>query len=60
MANIYEAMNVRQKLAKARLYFLNQKVQKSGKNMHLEEGQTVLPAQNYLALYRVHMGRDKC
>ena len=36
MANIYEAMNVRQKLAKARLYFLNQKVQKSGKNMHLE------------------------
>lgn len=35
MANIYEAMNVRQKLAKARLYFLNQKVQKSGKNMHL-------------------------
>lgn len=36
MANIYKAMNVRQKLAKARLYFLNQKVQKSGKNMHLE------------------------
>ena len=36
MANIYENMNVRQKLAKARLYFLNQKVQKSGKNMHLE------------------------
>lgn len=36
MANIYEAMNVRRKLAKARLYFLNQKVQKSGKNMHLE------------------------
>lgn len=36
MANIYEGMNVRQKLAKARLYFLNQKVQKSGKNMHLE------------------------
>lgn len=36
MANIYESMNVRQKLAKARLYFLNQKVQKSGKNMHLE------------------------
>lgn len=36
MANIYETMNVRQKLAKARLYFLNQKVQKSGKNMHLE------------------------
>ena len=36
MANIYEGMNVRQKLAKARLYFLTQKVQKSGKNMHLE------------------------
>ena len=36
MANIYETMNVRQKLAKARLYFLNQKVNKSGKNMHLE------------------------
>jgi hypothetical protein len=36
MANIYETMNVRQKLAKARLFFLNQKVQKSGKNMHLE------------------------
>lgn len=36
MANNYETMNVRQKLAKARLYFLNQKVQKSGKNMHLE------------------------
>lgn len=36
MANIYETMNVRQKLAKARLYFLNQKVKKSGKNMHLE------------------------
>lgn len=36
MANVYETMNVRQKLAKARLYFLNQKVQKSGKNMHLE------------------------
>ena len=36
MANIYESMNVRQKLAKARLYFLNQKVKKSGKNMHLE------------------------
>lgn len=36
MANIYETMNVRQKLAKARLYFLNRKVQKSGKNMHLE------------------------
>lgn len=36
MANIYEGMNVRQKLAKARLQFLNQKVTKSGKNMHLE------------------------
>ena len=36
MANIYESMNVRQKLTKARLYFLNQKVKKSGKNMHLE------------------------
>ena len=36
MANIYESMNVRQKLAKARLYFLNQKVKKTGKNMHLE------------------------
>ena len=36
MANIYETMNVRQKLAKARLLFLNQKVQKTGKNMHLE------------------------
>lgn len=36
MANIYEGMNVRQKLAKARLYFLNQKVEKTGKNMHLE------------------------
>lgn len=34
--NNYETMNVRQKLAKARLFFLNQKVQKSGKNMHLE------------------------
>lgn len=36
MANNNEIMNVRQKLAKARLAFLNQKVQKSGKNMHLE------------------------
>lgn len=36
MANIYENLNARQKLAKARLYFLNQKVTKSGKNMHLE------------------------
>ena len=36
MANIYKDMNVRQKLAKARLYFLNRKVTKTGKNMHLE------------------------
>lgn len=36
MANIYKDMNVRQKLAKARLYFLNRKVAKTGKNMHLE------------------------
>ena len=36
MANIYESMNVKQKLAKARLYFLNKKVTKSGKNMNLE------------------------
>lgn len=36
MANIYENMNVLQKLSKARLSFLNQKVSKSGKNMHLE------------------------
>ena len=36
MANIYEGKNVRQKLAKARLKFLNQKVKKSGMNMHLE------------------------
>lgn len=36
MANIYEGMNVMQKLSKARLYFLNQKVKKSGKNMKLE------------------------
>jgi hypothetical protein len=36
MANTYENMNVLQKLAKARLFFLNQKIQKSGKNMHLE------------------------
>lgn len=36
MANNYEGMNVRQKLAKARLYFLDQKVTKSGKNMNLE------------------------
>ena len=33
MANIYKDMNVRQKLAKARLYFLNRKVAKTGKNM---------------------------
>ena len=36
MANIYEGMNVMQKLAKARLYFLNSKITKSGKNMKLE------------------------
>lgn len=36
MANIYEGMNVYQKLAKARLQFLNQNVTQSGKNMHLE------------------------
>lgn len=36
MANIYASMNVRQKLAKARLYFLNKKIEKSGKNMQLE------------------------
>ena len=36
MANIYEKMNLPTKLAKARLYFLNQKVQKSGKNIQLE------------------------
>ena len=36
MANIYKDMNVRQKLAKTRLYFLNRKVAKTGKNMHLE------------------------
>lgn len=35
MANEYETMNVRQKLAKARLYFLDTKVQKTGKNMHM-------------------------
>lgn len=36
MANPYENLNVMQKLAKARLYFLNQKVSKSGKHMKLE------------------------
>ena len=36
MANIYKSMNVMQKLAKARLYFLNSKISKSGKNMMLE------------------------
>lgn len=50
MANIYEGMNVRQKLAKARLYFLNQKIKKSGKNMHLEfkyfELETLYPRQS--------------
>lgn len=48
MANIYKDMNVRQKLAKARLYFLNQKIKKSGKNMHLEfkyfELEDIVPA----------------
>ena len=32
----YETMNVRQKLAKARLMFLNEKINKSGKNLKLE------------------------
>ncbi len=36
MANIYKDMNVMQKLTRARLHFLNKKVAKSGKNMHLE------------------------
>ena len=36
MANIYTTMNVKQKLAKARLYFLNKKVGKSGVNTNLE------------------------
>ena len=36
MANIYTNMNVKQKLAKARLYFLNKKVGKSGVNTKLE------------------------
>lgn len=37
MANpSYESMNVMQKLAKARLYFLNSKIGKSGKNVLLE------------------------
>lgn len=36
MAKNYKEMNVRQKLAEARLQFLNSKVDKSGKNMHLE------------------------
>jgi len=36
MANIYKSMNVMQKLAKARLYFLNSKISKSGKNMAME------------------------
>ena len=36
MANIYSTMNVKQKLAKARLYFLNKKVGKSGVNTKLE------------------------
>lgn len=36
MANVYEGLTVGQKLAKARLQFLNSKVSKSGKNMKLE------------------------
>ena len=36
MANSKVIMNCRQKLAQARLEFLNQNVKKSGKNMHLE------------------------
>lgn len=36
MANIYSSMNVKQKLAKARLYFLNKKTKKSGVNTSLE------------------------
>ena len=36
MANVYESMNTMQKLAKARLYFLNSKIGKSGKNILLE------------------------
>lgn len=48
MANIYKNMNVLQKLAKARLYFLNRKVAKTGKNIHLEfkyfELEDIVPA----------------
>ena len=36
MGNMYDDMTVMQKLAKARLYFLNQKIGKSGKNVLLE------------------------
>lgn len=36
MGNIYQGMNARQKLAKARLYFLNKKTKKSGINTSLE------------------------
>ena len=36
MPNPFESMNTMQKLAKARLYFLNSKVGKSGKNILLE------------------------
>lgn len=36
MAVNYKEMNVRQKLACARVYFLNRKIQKSGKNLQLE------------------------
>ena len=36
MANSYEGMNAKMKLAKARLYFLNSKIGKSGKNIVME------------------------
>lgn len=36
MAKSYKEMNVLQKLAEARLQFLNSRVDKTGKNMHLE------------------------
>ena len=48
MANIYTTMNVKQKLAKARLYFLNKKMKKSGVNTSLEfqyfELEDIVPA----------------
>ena len=48
MANMYDDMTVMQKLAKARLYFLNQRIGKSGKNMQLEfkyfELEDIVPA----------------